>query len=98
MSHEIDYTSHGHSPRWNGHWAYPDLAWRTVRGNRPYLINRHPHSFHVETIRKSGFDIVTEKPTRNLSGFRGDELAPRFKDLSKEDCSTSNAFILALKN
>jgi len=98
MSHEIDYTCHGHSTRWNGHWAYPDLVWRIIRGNRPYLINRHPHSFHMEAIREAGFQIIANEPTGDSSGFRINELAPRFRGLSEDDCSTSNAFILALKH
>lgn len=61
MSHSVDYDSHGHARGWNGHWTVPSLAWRIVRGNRPYFINRQPHSSHRSEIQAAGFEIVCEE-------------------------------------
>ena len=61
MSHSVDYDSHGHASGWNGHWTVPSLAWRIVRGNRPFFINRQPHSSHRSEIQAAGFEIVCEE-------------------------------------
>jgi hypothetical protein len=57
MSHRIDYTSHGISRDWYGHWTVSPALWRIVRGRRAYLINRLPHSGHVAAMQRNGFEI-----------------------------------------
>ncbi|MDP1537828.1 MAG: methyltransferase domain-containing protein [Burkholderiales bacterium] len=58
MSHRIDYTCHGITRDWYGHWTVSPALWRIVRGKRAYLINRLPHSAHVAAMRQNGFEIV----------------------------------------
>src|SRR5262249_52195406 len=33
-SHVIDFSAHGLSPFWNGHWAYSNREWQMARGRR----------------------------------------------------------------
>jgi hypothetical protein len=35
MSHLIDFSSHGMTREWNGHWAISEFAWAALRGRRP---------------------------------------------------------------
>jgi SAM-dependent methyltransferase len=96
-SHTIDYRSHGTARGWNGHWALGELSWRLVRGRRPFLLNREPHSTHTELLRRYGFEVVTEIAARRPSDVRRDRLAARFRGLSEDDLTTSLAFIQAVK-
>ena len=97
MSHEIDFKCHGHADKWNGHWAYSDLAWRMIRGNRPFLLNREPHSTHLRLLEENKFELVADMTKRAHSGIRREELATRFQNLSEDDLTTYNAFILSRK-
>jgi len=97
MSHQIDFRSHGTANAWNGHWTYSDLTWRIMRGRRPYLINRAPASEHLRLIRENGFEIVTAIPVRSESAVTRTSLAPRFRELSDEDLTTSGLFVQARK-
>jgi hypothetical protein len=64
MSHRIDYSCHGITRDWFGHWTVSPTLWRVVRGNRAYLVNRLPHSAHIAALRRQGFDVVAEAITR----------------------------------
>jgi hypothetical protein len=96
MSHTIDYKSHGYTRDWNGHWTLSEFAWRMLKGNRPYLINRLPHSAHIEAMKKAGFEIISEIKKSGGSLPRHC-LSSRFRTLSDDDLRTSCAFIHALK-
>jgi SAM-dependent methyltransferase len=63
MSHRIDYTCHGITHDWYGHWTVPTGVWRIVRGKRAYLINRLPHSAHMAALRRNHFEILACVPT-----------------------------------
>jgi hypothetical protein len=97
MSHQIDFKCHETAKEWNGHWAYSDFAWRLIRGKRPYLLNRQPHSTHINLMRRFGFEIVCDITIENAFGIQRKHLASRFKDMSDDDLSTSAAFIQAVK-
>ena len=71
MSHSIDYCCHGLTGDWNGHWSIPDWLWTIVRGRRAYLINRLPHSAHVQAMRESGFRIIKEERAGGPHPFPG---------------------------
>lgn len=96
-SHVVDYRSHGTSSRWNGHWTYTDAAWRLIRGGRPYLLNRIPHSGHQRLLTESGFDVVAATRTRTASTLLRTELAPAYRDLSDDDLTTAGALFQAVK-
>jgi hypothetical protein len=98
ISNTIDYKSHDTSSKWNGHWKYSDLMWRLIRGRKPYLINRYPHSTHVDLLEESGFQIVCDLRYKDdISGIGRDQLSARFVGLSDEDLVISGAFIQAVK-
>jgi len=97
MSHEIDFKSHGTAKEWNGHWAYSDFVWRLIKGKRTYLLNRQPHSTHIDLLRKFGFEIVCDIKTRDISEIQRKHLALKFKNMSEDDLTTSDAFIQTVK-
>ncbi|MGC8907398.1 MAG: hypothetical protein ACP5M0_08140 [Desulfomonilaceae bacterium] len=97
LSNNIDYSSYGATTEWNGHWACSRLAWRLMRGNRPYLLNRQPHSVHVELTKKNGFRIVAELCTTTTQGITRKQLAKDFSWLSDDDLHTTGALIQAIK-
>jgi hypothetical protein len=96
MSHPIDYTSHVLTHDWNGHWTVGDGMWRIARGKRSYLINRLPHSAHMQMIRECGFNIGKEI---RVCGETLDRttVAPYFQQFTDDDLSTMSAFIVASK-
>jgi hypothetical protein len=94
MSHGVDFRSHGLTKPWNGHWEYPEAAWRMIVGNRPYLINREPYSTHVSLIADRGFEITREMRDR-ISGIPRNKLAPRWRVMTDDDLVTSGAVIQA---
>lgn len=96
MSHTIDYKSHGYTRDWNGHWTVSEFLWKIVKGNRPYLINRLPHSTHIRAMKKAGFKIVSEM-RRISTPLARNKLADGFRVLSDDDLMTSGAFIQAVK-
>ena len=97
MSNEIDFACHGMAKEWNGHWAYSDIVWKLMKGKKPYLINRQPHSTHIDLMRKSGFEIIYDSRIKNTSGIRRKHLASKFKNISNDDLVISSAFIQAIK-
>ena len=96
MSHTIDYESHGLTRDWFGHWTIGDLSWRFVRGARPYLINRLPHSAHVHAIEGAGFRMVRDEARQAVAPPRA-RLAKRFARLSDRDLETCGAYVQAIK-
>lgn len=96
MSHQIDFRSHGFAAQWNGHWAYSELAWRIVRGGRPYLLNREPRSTHRRLLAAHGFRIAFEQSVTRPSGIGRQRLARRFRAMSEEDLTTAGWFVQAL--
>lgn len=97
MSHQIDFRCHGTAKEWNGHWAYSDLVWKLIKGKRPYLLNRQPHSVHIDFLQGCGFKVVCDIKVKNTIGIKRKNLSSRFKNLSDDDLTTSGAFIQSLK-
>lgn len=97
ISHQIDLTCRDTSEHWNGHWTLSDFQWKLIRGKRPYLINRVPHSQHLELLRESGFRVVCDKTVLEESKIGRQHLAKRFSQISDEDLTTRGAFIQAVK-
>jgi len=97
FSCQIDFRCHETASEWNGHWTYSDFVWKLIRGKRPYLLNRKPHSTHIELLRKYGFEIICDIQFKIPSRIQKRHLASRFQNLSDEDLTTSGAFIQAIK-
>jgi hypothetical protein len=99
VSHVIDYGCHASCNEWNGHWACPEPLWRILKGNRPYFINRQPHSAHVALLKANAFVILSDNQVNQLSRFARKDLSPRFRGLlSDEDLTTKLCFLLARKD
>jgi hypothetical protein len=96
ISHQIDFKCHGTANEWNGHWAYSDFMWKLIKGKRPYLLNREPHSTHIAILKEEGYRVVCDKIFKSKSGLTKTALAPRFKSISDDDLTTSGAFIQAV--
>jgi len=96
MSNEIDFRSHVTAKDWNGHWAYSDSVWRLIKGKRPYLLNRQPHSVHIDLLQKFGFEVICDMKTTDTSGIERKFLSSRFKHISDDDLITCTAFIQAI--
>ena len=97
MSHIIDFHSHGHHKKWNGHWSYNDFLWRIMRGNRPYFINRECYSTHLELLTQINFKILSGLKKKDISGIKRNELSHKYKKLIDQDINTCYAFILSKK-
>lgn len=91
----IDYRCHRLSSRWNGHWAYSDREWSRIRADRPFSLNRLPHSEHMRLLAKCGYRIDREQRQRTPSEIGRRELSPRFANLTPDDLDTSGSRILA---
>lgn len=92
-SHQIDFKSHGSANEWNGHWAYSDFVWKLIKGKRPFLINRLPHSQHIKLMNEAGFKVVCDVTIQSPSRIDIHDLAPRFRNMRQDDLITSSAFI-----
>jgi hypothetical protein len=97
VSNQIDFKSHGTSGYWNGHWFYSDFMWRLITGDRPYVINRQPHSVHLD-LMESRFSVVANVPYPGPDFGNPDEAGPKVTNLSEVDLRTSGAYILATKS
>jgi SAM-dependent methyltransferase len=97
ISHQIDFKSHGIAEKWNGHWTYSDFLWKLLKGKRPYLINREPHSAHIRLLGEEGFRLKCDNKIKAESLLSRNELARRFQYMTDEDLTTSGAFIQAIK-
>jgi len=96
MSHENDYTCHGVTRHWNGHWAIGPLGWTLLRGRRPYLINRLTHSDHIALLRAHNFEVLQEiLDVRNANQVPKSRFAPQFKGMTDSDACTAVAFVVA---
>ena len=96
MSHQIDYKSHGLAADWNGHWTYSNFIWKLINGNRTYLINRFPHSYHKSLLKKLGFNFLMEKSIKRDSNYALKDMNVDC-NLTEDDVTTSGSFIIVQK-
>ncbi len=97
MSHQIDFESHGLSETWNGYRAYSELMWKLMMGKRPFLINRQPHSAHMELMAKNGFHVICDLTAHRTDGIQRSDLSDHWKNITDDDLTCSGAFIQAKK-
>ncbi len=97
ISHQIDFKCHGTAKEWNGHWAFSDFVWKLFRGKRPYLINRTPHSKHLEILNEEKFKVVCDKTITSPNKLRKEDLARDFREMTDQDLGISGAFLQAVK-
>jgi hypothetical protein len=97
MTHLIDFSSHGLTDAWNGHWAIKKPAWTLLRGRRTYLINRAPLSTHLDLLNDYGFSAAEIMLHRRVDGLLTKGFAPEFQHISSMDGSTHMAFLIHRK-
>lgn len=97
MTHSIDFSSHGTSPLWNGHWTIPDFVWRLMQGKRSYFLNRAPASTHRALLAQQGFEVKGFHLLSRASVLHANDLAAPFQALSETDLTTEAAFVVARK-
>ena len=93
MTHLIDYDSHEITKHGNGHWAVSDLTWTLIRGRRPYLINRMPHSWQTSLIKNNNFSIENEVHCIRGGGLPKEEFTAAFRQMSDSDSKIGMAFV-----
>jgi len=97
MSHQIDFESHGLSETWNGYRAYSEFLWKMMMGKRPFMINRQPHSAHIDLMVKNGFEVICDLTTHRTDGIQRSDLSDYWKNITDDDLTCSGAFIQAKK-
>ena len=83
--------------RWNAHWCYSNAGWRCMKGKKPFIENRQPHSAHIESLEGCGFTLVCDEKKFLASAVKRDELSRAFRKISDEDLKTKSAFVQAVK-
>jgi hypothetical protein len=96
MTHEIDYTCSALTRHWNGHWALSDLTMRMMRGRRPHLLNRLPHSAYVRLFEERGYRIAVERRDRRDPALPARRFAAEFRDMSAGDQETAEGFLVCV--
>lgn len=96
MSHQIDYGSHGISKYWDGYRKYSEPVWKIVKGRRHYLINRAPHSTHVDHMKQRGFQLTLalRHEEGNDPQLPSSKLSKRWRSLSETDLNTRGSYII----
>lgn len=97
MSHQIDLSAVGRAKEWNGHWRYPALLWRLMRGHRPRFLSRRPHSTYLAMMADTGFRIMLDLPVRRASVLRQQDLASEFRKMTDDDLTTCSVFVQAVR-
>ena len=97
MSHQVDFTSHGQTDNWNGHWAISDFTWRLIIGRRQFLINREPVSKIKEALARHDLQVMFCIQRNKPNSIKRDQLAPRFRELSDDDFCCAEALIQTIK-
>jgi hypothetical protein len=99
LSHQIDFTSHGLTSPWNGHWAIGSNAlWEFVSERRDCWINRQPWSFHRSLIGGAGFRFVDVMCNHREDGIRKSELATPWQGLESRDVTCQSVYFIARKS
>lgn len=97
MSHQIDLTAHGAAPVWDGYRAFGERTWRTMRGRRPFLINREPISTHLDLMEAAGFELIDVMKSYRDDGLDAADMASRWRSLSDDDRRCAGAFVIATR-
>jgi hypothetical protein len=96
-SNQIDFRCHKTAHVWNGHWLYSDRVWRLIRGRRAYLLNRAPFSRHLALLKENGLTLAGSRTDTLASTIARGDLAPRFRDMTDDDLTTSSALVQGIK-
>nr|MDA3813530.1 hypothetical protein [Candidatus Cloacimonadota bacterium] len=79
------------------HWTFSDFEWHIVKGGKNFLINRQPLSKHIELHSKYNFKILINIPVKLQNKLKINQISNRFVNLSVQDITTSDVYILSKK-
>ena len=96
MSHQIGFSS-GLSETWNGYRVYSEFLWKIISGKKPFVMNRQPHSVHIDLIMKNGFNVICDLTRYRADGIQKSDLSNYWKNITDDDLTCSGAFIQAKK-
>jgi len=96
-SHVVDFSAHGLSPFWNGHWAYSNREWRLARGCREVFLNRETISSHIACATRFGFEIKLLEKDYRTDGLNTAQLSSGFQALDPQDLQTRGAVMVLRK-
>ncbi|MEK7118128.1 MAG: hypothetical protein AAB869_00805, partial [Patescibacteria group bacterium] len=96
IASSIDFKCHDTSGLRNGQWAYSDIEWRIIRGKSKYLINRWPHSWHIEEMKKY-FQIIHDDVYFHPNYLGRKDLAQKFSNIPDKELTIAEAFIIGKK-
>jgi SAM-dependent methyltransferase len=98
MTHLIDFSAHGLSDQWNGHWTISELGWTILRGRRLYLINRQPLATYLALLERHGIKVVEKHLHQRVDGHLSDAFRPAFSGMSSVDARTHMAFLVCSRD
>lgn len=96
MSHQVNL-AFPDTEHWNQHWSYGELAWRVIRGRRPYYVNRVPASEYLRLCERHGFRVTAVTPVTAEAGVSRERLPRRFRNLPATDYTTRAVHFVAVK-
>jgi hypothetical protein len=97
MTHLIDFSAHGLTAEWNGHWATSDLRWWLLRGRRLYLINRQPLGTYLDLFQQHGMRVIAKRLHQRVDGLLANAFQPAFAGISSADARTHMAFLVCVR-
>jgi hypothetical protein len=97
MTHLIDFSAHGLSGDWNGHWAMSEFRWRLLRGRRLYLLNRQPLKTYLDLFERHGMRVVAKCLHQRVDGLLATAFQPSFSRVSSADARTHMAFLVCMR-
>jgi hypothetical protein len=97
MTHLIDFSAHGLTGDWNGHWATSDLHWKLLRGRRLYLINRQPLKTHLDLLERHRMVAVAKRLHQRVDGLLAAAFQRAFSGMSSADARTHMAFLVCVR-
>ncbi len=98
MTHCIDFSAHGITPTWNGHWTFSNAQWKLAHGNNQILLNRAPRSEHHQLMEKSHFTVLACEDKIRPTHIGPQHFHDNYAHLTKEDAHTFASFFVAKKN
>jgi hypothetical protein len=96
ISAMIDYSCHCITQDSCGYWTVSQGLWNLTRGNRPYFINRLPHSTHLQAMSACALEVLHAE-TVSAPRLQPTALAREFRGLLDKVLGTSSAFVIARK-
>jgi len=93
----INHSAHHIDSKWNAHYCYSNILWKTLRGAHPYWLNRSTHSQHYSIILRTGFNVTYFEKVFKKSVIDRKKLSKDFINISNEDLTTSGSFFILKK-